>query len=66
MKRHKENMSSMRPDFSVIQMVLKILDTTAFSLGKAEETNNRVRKRRRVSKLVSPMSFLWNMLTFWT
>lgn len=64
-KRHKENMSSMRPDFSIILIMLKILDSTAFSPGETEVTNDRVRKRRRASKLVSPMNFVWNRLTFW-
>lgn len=37
-KRHKENMSSMRPDFSIILIVLKVLDSTDFSIGKTEVT----------------------------
>lgn len=58
MKRHKENTSSTRPDFLIILIVLKILASTAFSLAKTEVANERVRKRRRVSKLVSPMNFM--------
>lgn len=45
-KCHKENMSSMRPDFSIILIVLKTLDSNAFSVGRTEVTNDGVKKRK--------------------
>lgn len=56
-KTHKENTSSTRPDFLIILIVLKILASTVLAREKAEVANERVRKRR-VSKLVSPMNFM--------